>query len=104
DLTISGDDRAQVEHAIRHSGVLLEKQYKLKFHEKKTRIASRGGQQRVTGVVVNDDATPPRVFRRRVRSIFHQASLRPNDYVERITELRGYVGFMTSVLKLKWYG
>lgn len=100
DITISGEDRAQVRRAIRRSQSLLGKLYNLELHEQKTRISSRGGQQRVTGVVVNHDAAPPRIFRRRIRAMFHQASLRPREYMEQVTELRGYVGFLKSFPKL----
>lgn len=101
DLTISGEDRAQVRRVIRRGQILLRDLYNLELHEDKTRIASRGGQQRVTGIVVNHDVVPSRVFRRRVRAMFHQASLRPREHLAQMTELRGYVGFLKSFPKLK---
>jgi retron-type reverse transcriptase len=101
DLTISGDDKAQIRRGIRHSQILLRQLYNMELHDDKTRIASRGGQQRVTGMVVNHDVAPSRVFRRRVRAMFHQASLRPREHAKNMTELRGYVGFLKSFPKLK---
>jgi retron-type reverse transcriptase len=101
DITISGEDRVQVQLGIRRSQTLLKELYNLELHEDKTRIASKGGQQRVTGVVVNQNVVPPRLFRRRVRAMFHQASLTPHTHVARLTELRGYVGFLKSFPKLK---
>jgi retron-type reverse transcriptase len=101
DITISGEDRAEVQRGIRRCQTLLREQYNLELHEDKTRIASKSGQQRVTGVVVNQSVVPPRVFRRRIRAMFHQASLSPHKYVTQITELRGYVGFLKSFPKLR---
>jgi len=101
DITISGDDREKVKRAIRSSQVFLRIEFNLELNEQKTRIASRGGQQRVTGVVVNQDVAPPRIFRRRIRAMFHQASLRPREYMDQVAELRGYVGFLKSFPKLR---
>jgi hypothetical protein len=73
---------------------LLQKNYGLKLNSGKTRITNRGGQQRVAGVVVNIEAAPPRIFRRRIRSAFHEASKDPQTYVNRLSELGGYIGYL----------
>lgn len=96
DITISGDNKLHVRKAISRAESLLQKSYSMRLNRDKTRISSRGGQQRVTGVVVNSEASPPRTFRRRVRAAFHHASLKPKDYIERISELGGYIGYLKN--------
>jgi hypothetical protein len=100
DITISGDDRGKVAAALKSAGTILQERFRLRLNPDKTRIASRGGQQRVTGVVVNEQAAPPRQFRRKVRAIFHQASRRPERYIGRIAELGGYIGYLRIFPKL----
>jgi retron-type reverse transcriptase len=100
DITISGGERGSVKEAIDRADCLLHRLYGLRLNSEKTRIASRGGQQRVTGVVVNREAAPARRFRRRVRAIFHHARLQPHRYMDRVAELNGYVGYLRSFPKL----
>jgi len=94
DITVSGDSRELVTRALNFTAQFLRANYALRLNEEKTRIAGRGGQQRVTGVVVNDQAAPPRVLRRKIRSVFHEASKNPHQYSERIAELGGYLGYL----------
>ena len=68
----------------------------LQLNDKKTRIASRSGSQRVTGLVVNEKLQPPRSYQRKVRAIFHQAFRKPILYIERIEELRGHISYLSS--------
>lgn len=71
DLTLSGDDldkvsdlRRGVEKIVAAEGFTLNRE--------KTRIMRKGGQQSVTGVVVNDVAGLSRQERRRLRAAIHQ--------------------------------
>jgi retron-type reverse transcriptase len=92
DITISGESREVVGRMIQAATVDLLK-LNLVVNDKKTRIASQSGQQVVTGVVVNKHAQPPRKLRKRVRAMFHQASLHPDKYVGRIEEMQGYLSY-----------
>jgi hypothetical protein len=91
------------------AGALLSNQG-LRVNDAKTRIASRGGQQRVTGVVVNVKPQPPREMRRRVRAMFHQAERYPRKFKKKTAELRGYLSYLSSYpalsdsVELKKYG
>jgi RNA-directed DNA polymerase len=100
DMTISGDTRGSIESAIEKCSVLLSN-YKLKLKKEKTRIASHQSSQRVTGLVVNEKIQPPREYQRRIRSMFHNAYLYPEQYLERINELRGHLSYLSSFDILK---
>ena len=72
DLTFSRDDDTQVGALIatvRH--VVTEEGFRI--NEKKGRVQKSGGQQTVTGVVVNDKLSVPRAEVRRLRAILHNA-------------------------------
>ena len=99
DITLSGNDLIQVREAIQTAEMLL-KELGLVVNNDKTRIISRGGQQRVTGVVVNEKPQPPRKLRRRVRAMFHNALKNPTEYKERIAEMRGYLSYFASYPEL----
>lgn len=100
DITISGDNKENIikaivfiEEALRRLGLLI--------NDKKTRIASKGGQQKVTGIVVNEVAQPPRKFRKQIRAMFHNADNIPQNYVAQLASLRGYVSYLQSFPHLK---
>lgn len=95
DITLSGEDRDKVVRAIRCAASLLRRRG-LQLNDKKTRIASRGGQQKVTGVVVNEKLQPPRRLRRKVRAMFHQAEMNPKAFRDRLPELRGFLSYLRS--------
>jgi len=100
DITISGKNKDSITNTI----TLFKQELSakgLELNAKKTRIASRGGQQRVAGVVVNDKALPPRKLRRRVRAMFHQANNYPEEHVEKYNILRGYLSYFNSFPALK---
>lgn len=72
DLTFSRDDDTQVGALIatvRH--VVTEEGFRI--NEKKGRVQKSGGQQTVTGVVVNDKLSVPRAEIRCLRAILHNA-------------------------------
>lgn len=100
DITISGNVRENIVYLIDYAANYL-KNIGLRLNQKKTRIASSGGQQRVTGVVVNEKAQPPRELRRRVRAMFHQAEQQPEKFSDRISELRGYYSYLRSYPSLR---
>jgi hypothetical protein len=94
DITISGTNKTDIGIVLGLAGSVLRNDFELRLNPQKTRIASRGGQQRVAGVVVNFEAAPPRIFRRRVRAAFHRASQNPEAHLERVGELGGYIGYL----------
>jgi retron-type reverse transcriptase len=98
DMSLSGNDKlklVQLIDIIRNEISPLGLQLK----ENKTRIASRSGQQKVTGVVVNERVSPPRKLRREVRAMFHQANLNPQS--ADLSKLIGYVSYFNSFAFLK---
>ncbi len=95
DITISGADRDKLLAVLRIVASRLAKMG-LFLNEDKTRIASQNGQQKVTGVVVNAKAQPPRKLRRKVRAMFHKAELYPERAGQSVAELRGYLSYFNS--------
>ncbi len=101
DITVSGYSRVSVNEALLFLQQCLRELFGLELNEKKTRVSSRGGQQRVTGVVVNESAAPPRRYRRKIRAEFHSASKKPRDYVGQLAVLGGYLGYLKIFPKLQ---
>lgn len=99
DITISGDDRRALQDAIATASEFLRSRLGLKLNKRKTRIASNAGQQRVTGVVVNAQAAPPRRFRRNIRAMFHNALRKPTVAPSKIQEMKGYVSYLSAFPK-----
>lgn len=95
DVTVSGKNRREIIEAIKYAERLL-KERSLRVNAKKTRIASRGGQQKVTGVMVNVKLQPSRKLRREIRAMFHQAELHPEIFKDRILEMQGYLSYLKS--------
>ncbi|AXK81423.1 RNA-directed DNA polymerase [Pseudolabrys taiwanensis] len=93
DISISGPRRRDIADAIRIFEAAIS-DFGLKINQEKTRIAHRSGQQRVTGVVVNEFAQPSRAFRKLVRAKFHAASVSPDKGVRMIPELGGILGYL----------
>lgn len=101
DISISGDDKGQILSMIALARDYLAGEYELELNDKKTRIASQGGQQRVTGVIVNEQPRPPRKFRREVRAAFHNAAKKDALDKKTISRLRGYVSYLRSFEALR---
>lgn len=101
DITISGNDRSSIMGVIENAKFILENQYGLSLNSNKTRIASRSGQQRVTGVVVNVAASPSRAKLKKIRAAFHQAQFLSFLSKERHLQLNGYIGFLSQFPKFK---
>ena len=101
DITISGADRDAVVAMIQVARERLLGEYGLRLNEDKTRIASRHGQQKVTGLVVNEKALPPRKFRRRVRAAFHNAYKQDRIDIDCYRHLVGYLSYLKSFAELR---
>ncbi|EPR43525.1 RNA-directed DNA polymerase (Reverse transcriptase) [Desulfovibrio sp. X2] len=93
DITISGKEKNSIYNAINYSKYLLKK-HNLTLNYQKTRVSSRGGQQNVTGVVVNQKINPPRSLRRNIRALFHNAQKNPMQYTDKIEMMRGYLSYL----------
>lgn len=95
DITISGGSKKNIVSLIGEcSKSLKEIGHSLK--NEKTRVASFRSSQRVTGLVVNEFVQPPREYRRKMRSMFHEALKNPSDYVDRLDEMRGHLSYLNS--------
>ena len=101
DITISGDRRDLIVASIEKAEKMLKQRYKFMLNKKKTRISSKYYQQRVTGIVVNENVLPPRKFRRDVRLAFHKASMRERIDEKEALTLRGYYSYLSSFPDLK---
>ena len=95
DLTISGPDRTKIIKALEFARFEIKK-FGLKLKENKTRVASKYASQRVTGLVVNEKVLPPRKYRRKVRAMFHKANLYPEEYMNKLDELKGHLSYLNS--------
>ncbi len=94
DMTFSGNDKQPIKDIIESAHLLLLQNYGLNLNKTKTRIASAHSQQRVTGLVVNEKAAPPRELRRRIRAEFHNATKDPKISKAKIAHLRGVLAFL----------
>jgi len=101
DITISGDSREAVMAALIFAGKILKDEFGLAIQKNKTRIASRSGQQRVAGVVVNHSANPPRELRRRIRAIVHNASKQTTLDDATKSRLAGFASYLNIFPSLK---
>lgn len=100
DLTISGDSRGSIQDVLDACGAQLKK-YELRINDKKTRIASSASSQRVTGIAVNEKLQPPRSYLRNVRAMFHNAAKNPEQHIEQIDKLQGYISYLSAFPELK---
>jgi retron-type reverse transcriptase len=96
DITISGPSHEAVTSLIEGVSGFLIGRYNLMLNPHKTRIASSHGRQMVTGAVVNTKVQPPRNYRRQVRAIFCNAQRNPREFFDRISELLGYIGYLSQ--------
>lgn len=101
DITISGDDLEKIREMVGYSEKHLLEEYKLRLNRDKSRIASRNGQQRVTGVVVNEAPRPPKKLRRNIRAAIHNASKADHASAVLVEKLSGYVNYLNSFDTLK---
>lgn len=96
DISVSGSDKATIEKVIEVAGAELLRDYGLRLNTKKTRISSKYGQQKVTGLVVNEKVWPPRQFRRQVRAAFHNAEREHHVSEDQLRKLSGYLSYLSS--------
>ncbi len=101
DICFSGRKRSLVQAALEHARKKLVETYGFRLNDKKTRIASYHGQQRVTGVVVNTKALPPRELRRRIRAMFHNAKRSGRVSAKRFSELQGFLAYLRGFPELR---
>jgi RNA-directed DNA polymerase len=101
DITVSSESREALKNFIARAGEYLKIQFAFRLNDQKTRIASLHGRQVVTGVVVNEKATPSRDRLRRIRVIFHQASAAPKAFESRSNEMAGLIGYISQFPKLR---
>lgn len=74
DLTFSGTARlVQKVPALIRMAEQVSREEGFSVHPDKTRVMRKGGQQMVTGIVVNDRRTVPRKEIRRLRALLHNA-------------------------------
>ena len=93
DLTFSGDHKERVVECVGVAAQELE-DFGLRLRKDKTRIISKQGQQRVTGIVVNESGYPPREFRRAVRAAFHAAANAVRVSKSEYDRLNGLLNYM----------
>ena len=96
DITISGNDRGQVSEMLTVAKSKLMTEYGLRLNEAKSRIASKHGQQKVTGLVVNERVAPARSYRRKIRAAFNNAKKQESITEKGFQRLQGYVSYLKS--------
>lgn len=96
DITFSGLDKQDIISCIMFAKKYLKKRLGLNLNNGKTRILSQHSQQRVTGVVVNKIALPPRKLRRIIRSKVYNC-IRDETYDRGVLDnLKGYLSYFRS--------
>lgn len=101
DVTFSGSSREAVLSAVEVARDILQRQYGLSLNADKTRISTRYSQQRIAGVVVNSKALPPRIERRKVRAMIHNALSAEGTSKEKLAEIRGRVAYLGMFPELR---
>ncbi len=95
DMTISGDtmftlaDMRAINEIVDSEGFCL--------NMKKTRFLRRNSAQMVSGLVVNKKPNLPRAKRRKIRAMFHQAELNPEQFVARVKELENHLSQLSML-------
>ena len=95
DLTISGSGHVTSGAIKTVEDIVLTEGFVVR--ESKTHMMRKNRRQIVTGLVVNEKPSIPRFMRKRLRAIFHQAALDPNDFVTRFDELSGHAAYLKMV-------
>ncbi len=94
DITFSSKFYIDID-ILTYSKEILAK-YGFSANESKTKLVGQGGRLEVTGFVINKKVQMRRQWRKRVRAIFHQASIAPNEFSDRKRELSGYISMLSS--------
>ncbi|MDO8415610.1 MAG: reverse transcriptase domain-containing protein [Agitococcus sp.] len=95
DITISGNDINHVKDVILKAKTLLTSMG-FKTNPKKDRLLSNRSCQVVTGLVVNEKVWPPRAYRKNVRAAFYNANKYPESNIEKLSELRGHLSYLSQ--------
>lgn len=95
DITISGQGKFTPVMQEEISAIIESEGFAL--NEKKVRLATKRSRQMVTGLVVNRFANMTREQRRKLRAIFHQASLDPAKYASMVNKLQGALGLLEMI-------
>jgi RNA-directed DNA polymerase len=99
DLTFSGS--SPIDENFLKELTRIVGQYGFQVNTEKTRFANPGQAKYVTGFVVNERVQPRRDRRRRLRAMFHNASLNPKKFRKRSAVLLGWASFVQSYDKVK---
>lgn len=99
DLTFSGPRPISNNFLARLTEILSR--YGFELNSKKTRFAKPGQGKYVTGFVINERVQPRRVQRRRIRAMFHNASLHPRKFRKEAAVLLGWSSFVHTYDKAK---
>lgn len=94
DITVSGSGSfGDGEHRL--ADIIESEGFKL--NPRKVRLATRAGKQLVTGLVVNESPNLPRQKRRRLRAMFHQASMNPERFIHLREKLQGQAALLQMI-------
>lgn len=95
DLSISGKKDISERELATITSIVESEGFKI--NSAKTRIKRRNARQEVTGLVVNEKQNIPRLKRKNLRAMFHQALLFPEKFQARIDELQGHLSHLRFV-------
>ncbi len=100
DITISGNSKEAIQKAKKRLTVMVEG-IKFKINYRKTRLMPYHKQQIVTGVVVNENPTPPRKVMRRIRAKFHEADKAGSIDLHTFKRLYGHISYLNAFDKYR---
>ncbi len=100
DITICGESKLAIQNAKTRLTVMIEGAG-FKVNKKKTRLMPYHKRQQVTGVIVNEAATPSRDVMRKIRAKFNNALKRKFIDKETKNELLGYTSYLSAFDKYK---
>jgi len=95
DITISGKGNISKKQITRVTEIIRDEGFEI--NQSKVRVTHKNRRQIVTGLVVNEKVSILRHRRRIWRAIFHQASLDPQKFINRSSELSGYLGYLKMI-------
>jgi RNA-directed DNA polymerase len=95
DITISGHGKFTSQMQADIFGIIESEGFAVNTN--KVRLATKRARQMVTGVVVNRFTNMTRDHRRKLRAIFHQASLDPAKYASMVHKLQGTLGLLEMI-------
>jgi retron-type reverse transcriptase len=95
DITISGNGKFTP--AMQQEVFAIVESEGFAINQNKVRLATKRGRQMVTGLVVNRFTNMTRDQRRKLRAIFHQASLDPAKYACMLSKLQGCIGLLEMI-------